>query len=330
MIPTGGFPFVRAWFRITAGMKVSLSLALIFGLMILTLAPARSESGPYPLTMNWGLFNTQSNSHIDVQNAWAIEKGNKSVRVAVIDTGVDSDNADLRNAVEPGFDTTSNEPFPVDEHGHGTHVAGIIRQIANVEIVPFKYYLDSNPGSVNLKLLVKAINAAVDSHVQIINYSGGGPEFCEEEYLALKRAQAAGILVVVAAGNEHSNSDLPEYYYYPAAYRLPNIISVAATDIQNELIRSSNWGETKVDLAAPGENILSDLPHGKRGFMTGTSQATAFVSGVAALILSHKPGLTPEQVKTIIMQSVDPIPGLAHKVASGGRLNAYHALMYTK
>src|SRR4029077_10572959 len=125
----------------------------------------------------------------------------------------------------------------------------------------------SNPGSVNLRNTVKAINYAIDHGARIINYSGGGPEFSEEEYLAIKRAESKGILFVAAAGNERQNTDLVENYYYPSAYRLSNIISVAATDIHNNLLPSSNWGKKSVDVAAPGENIYSTLPQNKFGYM---------------------------------------------------------------
>jgi subtilisin family serine protease len=189
---------------------------------------------------------------------------------------------------------------------------------------------DTNPGSGKLKKTVRALNYAIDHGAQIINYSGGGPEPSEDEYLALKRAESKGILVVSAAGNEHQNTDMPENKYYPAAYRLSNMISVAATDINNNLLSSSNWGKLRVDVAAPGENIFSTLPGGRYGYMSGTSQATAFVSGLAALLLSQDRTLTPTQIKEIVMSSVDRFPQLAGKLVTGGRVNAYAALVAAK
>jgi subtilisin family serine protease len=237
-----------------------------------------------------------------------------------------------------GWNFVTNKANPDDDHGHGTHVAGIIGAVADlrsgvsgvahhVSIMAVKYYSDSNPGSVNLRNTVRALNYAIDHGAQIINYSGGGPEPSEDEYLALKRAEAKGFLVVSAAGNEHQNTDLPENKYYPAAYRLSNMISVAATDIHNKLLASSNWGRLRVDVAAPGENIYSTLPGGRYGYMSGTSQATAFVSGEAALLLSQDPSLTPVQIKEIIMSTVDRFPTLAGKLVTGGRVNAYAALL---
>jgi subtilisin family serine protease len=248
---------------------------------------------------NWGLSNSQAHSHISAPDAWKIEEGKRDVVVAVIDTGLDANHPDLAKNVwhDPalknrgvyGWNYVNDRPNPSDEHGHGTHVAGIIGAVSNpktgvsgvahrVSIMAVKYYSDSNPGPVNLRNTVRALNYAIDHGAKVINYSGGGPEFSEDEYLAMKRAEAKGVLVVSAAGNEHQNTDLTGNAYYPAAYRLSNMISVASTDIHNNLLGSSNWGKQNVDVAAPGENIFSTLPGGKYGSMSGTSQATAFVS----------------------------------------------------
>src|SRR5690606_10565083 len=108
------------------------------------------------------------------------------------------------------------------------------------------------------------------------------------------------------AGNDHNNTDDEDKRYYPAAYTskgLKNIITVASIDQRNRLLPSSNWGSRSVDVAAPGDAILSTLPSGRYGKMTGTSQATAFVSGIAALLLSKNPSLTPQQLKDIIVRS---------------------------
>lgn len=308
-----------------------------------------------PSFKNWGLVNTEARSHINAIDAWKLEEGSRKVVVAVIDTGIDASHKDLaaniwHDPTQPekpghpsvyGWNFVNDKANPTDEHGHGTHVAGIIGAIADpltgvsgvahrVSIMAVKYYSDSNPGSINLRNTVRAVNYAVDHGAQIINYSGGGPEPSEDEYLALKRAESKGILVVSAAGNEHQNTDIPENKYYPAAYRLSNMISVAATDIHNNLLASSNWGKQRVDVAAPGENIYSTLPGGRFGYMSGTSQATAFVSGLAALLLSQDPSLTPQQIKEIIMGSVDRFPQLAGKLVTGGRVNAYAALLADK
>ena len=308
-----------------------------------------------PSYKNWGLVNTQAKSHIQALDAWKIEEGSRTIVVAVIDTGLDPNHADLAKNVWHdtktshlsfingvyGWNFVTDKPNPMDDHGHGTHVAGIIGAVANpktgvsgvahrVSIMSVKYYSDSNPGAINLRNTVKAINYAVEHGAKIINYSGGGPEFSEDEYLAIKKAEAAGVLFVAAAGNEHQDIDRSENYYYPSAYRLSNMISVAATDINNNLLRSSNWGKNKVDVAAPGENIYSTLPGGRYGYMSGTSQATAFVTGLAALLLSQNPALKPQQIKEIVSASSDRLSQLGGKVASSGRVNAYKALLWLR
>jgi subtilisin family serine protease len=315
------------------------------------------RAAPPPLSplrelKNWGLMNSQARSHISAPDAWKIEEGKRDVVVAVIDTGLDASHPALAANTwsDPvlkkkgqnvyGWNFVTDRPNPSDEHGHGTHVAGIIGAIADgkngvsgvahrVSIMAVKYYSDANPGPVNLRNTVRALNYAIDHGAKVINYSGGGPEFSEDEYLAMKRAEAKGVLVVSAAGNEHQNTDLPGNAYYPAAYRLSNMISVASTDIHNNMLASSNWGKQNVDVAAPGENIFSTLPvrTGKYGSMSGTSQATAFVSGMAALLLSQDASLKPAQIKEIIMGSVDRFPQLSNKLVTGGRVNAYQALL---
>lgn len=295
---------------------------------------------------NWGLQNSTSRSHVNAPCAWANARPVKDVVVAVIDSGIDPSHRDLegqlwcdpkRSGCTYGWDFVTNQPNPADAHGHGTHVAGIIAAAhdqrshvaglaTRARIMAIRYYSDANTGSENLKNTVRAINYAVDHGARIINYSGGGPEFSEQEYLALRRAEQQGILVVAAAGNEHQNIDLVENYYYPSSYHLTNIVSVAATDIRNLPVPSSNWGQKRVDLFAPGENIYSTLPGDRFGYMTGTSQATAFVTGIAALIWSTNPSLTAGQVKAIIMGTTDRFPQLESRSVTGGRANACAAV----
>ncbi len=339
----------RLWSTLLLGVFSSLAL----GFSPPEGIDGRSLFKGQPPYRNWGLINSQGRSHIQALDAWKIETGKPSVIVAVIDTGIDAGHPDLKTNIwkDPkakaakdqnvniyGWNFVTNQPNPIDSHGHGTHVAGIIGAVADpkkgvsgvaqkVSIMPVKYYSDTSSGAVNLKNTISAIEYAINNGARIINYSGGGPEFSEDEYLAIRKAEAKGVLFVAAAGNEHADTDRIEHYYYPSAYRLSNIISVAATDIRNNLLPSSNWGKSKVDVTAPGENIFSTLPGGMYGTMSGTSQATAFVSGIAALLLSQDPSLKPAQLKEIIMSSVDRFPQLEGKIATGGRVNAYRALL---
>jgi subtilisin family serine protease len=322
--------------------------ALSMSAILLGVAPHYNFSQFGTSLKNWGLTNTVERSHINALDAWTIEEGSRNIIVAVIDTGIDPNHKDLsvniwkrKPTSEFGWNFVSNQPNPMDDHGHGTHVAGIIGALADpksgvsgvahrVSIMSVKYYSNGNSGDVNLHNTIMAINYAVDNGAKVINYSGGGRAFSDLENQAIKRAQDRGVLFVAAAGNETRNTDHASNYYYPAAYRLPNIISVAATDIHNKLLPTSNWGRKTVDVAAPGENIYSTMPGNRYGYMTGTSQATAFVSGVAALLLSQNPTLKAEELKRIIMASVDQIPGLIDKTSAGGRVNAYRALLILK
>ncbi len=260
-----------------------------------------------------------------IMGVWNVTKGLPSTIVAVIDTGADVSHPALEGAFVEGVNFVTRKPGSFDDQGHGTHISGIIHTFApNVKILPLKFYSDANPGSVNVKNTVAAISYAVDHGAKIINYSGGGPEFNEDELLALKRAEAKGVLVVAAAGNEHQ---LLAGTYYPASYfyRLKNLIVVGALDTMGNKAATSNFG-TGVDIFAPGENIFSTLPGGRYGYMSGTSQATAFVTGAAALLMAKFPGITPAQIRARLMEMSSPSPWLKEYCASG-RLNAIRALL---
>ena len=171
-------------------------------------------------------------------------------------------------------------------------------------------------------------------NVDIINYSGGGPQPSKKELAILKKAEAKGILIVAAAGNEASNIDNKKTAYYPASYNLSNIITVMGHNKEVKKVNSSNWGTRHVDISAPGMYIKSALPHGKYGHLTGTSQATAFVSGVAGLLLAQHPELSYHELKKIIVDSAKKEKNLRGKCASQGRIDAGNALKmagrYTK
>lgn len=317
-------------------------LVLLTSVIGFTSSDPRHDFVNYKLR-NWGL------RVIAADRAWPLVTSNYKVTVAVIDTGVDFHHQALRSKrwfdltsdeVSSGWDFTNNKSNPQDNHGHGTHVAGIIGAnfkeeytvgvSQNVSIMGVKYYKEGSSGSTNLRNTIKSIKYAIDHGARIINYSGGGPEFSEEEYMALRRAEEKGVLLVAAGGNERVDSDLKKNFYYPCAYRLSNIICVVGTDIHDHMVPSSNWGVLFNDVAAPGENIFSSIPGNRYAYMSGTSQATAFVSGIAAMLISEKPSLTPQQVKDLIVRSVDKLPALKTKVGSSGRVNAYKAMKLLK
>lgn len=308
---------------------------------------------------NWGLKVS------DALKARGITEGSKNVVVAIVDTGMDINHRDLRNNlwVNPGesgldekgrdkatngidddgngfvddvhgwnFVTNSNKVD--DNHGHGTHIAGIVGAeggnnygitgiASKVSMMVLKYYDPKYPSS-NLENTIKAFDYATKMKAHIINYSGGGVDYSQQEFEAIRRARAAGILFVAAAGNERSNSDKQKYY--PANYDLDNIISVTAIDPQLQVLPSSNYGIQTVHVAAPGEEIYSTMPGGTFGTLTGTSQATAFATGLAVLIKANNPEFQYAAIKNYILKTGDEYPWLRSKTGTSKKLNIYKAL----
>lgn len=253
--------------------------------------------------------------------------------IAVIDTGADASHPALKNSLwqnpgELGTDSkgrdkrfngiddddngfvddfqgwnfVSNSNDIKDEHGHGTHIAGIIEHEVQsqrrkpssidtpVRLMILKYFNPKARLDENLTNTVRALKYAIKMGAHIINYSGGGSQQSELELQVIREAQKKSILIVAAAGNEGSNTD--RYHYYPANYPVSNIVSVAATDNKGQLMDFSNYGQKSVSIAAPGDHVFSSLPGGRYGVMSGTSQATARVTGIVASIAarsSHTP-----------------------------------------
>ncbi len=288
---------------------------------------------------SWGIDPDKHLASINLKESWIHFKKNKDVVVAVIDTGIQADHAFLINNiyVPTGKSSVSNYGVdfsgdkvtntPMDQHGHGTHVAGIVKSIfPDVKILALKYYNPKASGQANLDATIKALKFAVDQNVDVINYSGGGPEASVDELRILKEAEKKGILVIAAAGNERSNIDDKRHAYYPASYGLSNIITVGAHDDNLNIIPSSNYGKNSVDIAAPGHRIRSSIPGNGAGYMTGTSQATAFVSGVAALIKAKYPDMKFDQVKNIILSSSLKVKTFEGKILGSGKLDASRAI----
>lgn len=334
--------------------------AIQTGLSLMALIANAAHAADSLEEKNWGL---QSAGGISASLAWNQMKAKgdcskSGVVVAVIDTGIDAEHPALRGSLwenpkekngKPGvdddgdgyiddingWDFTRNSGKLIDKHGHGTHIAGIISAsdkapgglkgvCPGVKIMALRYYDENANGTENLRNTIKAIEFAISHGASIINYSGGGAEFSNAEYQALKKAEAKGILVVAAAGNERSNAD--KEFYFPAAYSLRNILSVTAVDPEGNILSSANWGVKKVHVAAPGSSILSSIPGGSYGYMSGTSQATAFVSGIAAMLLTENRGLNFMKLRGLIEDSVMKYPKLATKAKAGGRVNAASAI----
>lgn len=183
-----------------------------------------------------------------------------------------------------GWNFLANSNDIHDQMGHGTHIAGIIvsksAQVpggrAPVQLMILKFFDVGASGDKVMHATAEAIDYATKMGASIINYSAGGRTSSMKEFEALLRARTAKILVVTAAGNEHS--DIDKSAFYPASYRLSNIIAVAATDDSGRLLPSSNYGKIAVQARAMGKDIWSSLPGEKMGKMTGTSQATAMMT----------------------------------------------------
>ena len=251
--------------------------------------------------------------------------------------GIDDDGDGFVDNVV-GWDFVHDVPLPYDTHGHGTHISGIISAAAangigstgvcpGVSIMPLKYYDSSGVGFNNLTNTVRAIRFAVAHGANIINYSGGGSDPAPAERAAIEEARRQGILFIAAAGNDgHNNDRVP---YFPASYPLDNIISVASVNRDNTLLQSSNYGKA-VHLAAPGMMVFSTLPSGRFGTMSGTSQATAFVTGAAALLASQakgNPRVDYKAIKSWLVEGTKPLKSNGQEgFVSGGLLSLPRAI----
>ncbi len=307
----------------------------------------------------WGLNNTgQDNgtagADIQAPKAWSITTGSRTGPIiAVVDTGVDYNHPDLAanawvnageipgNGIDDdgngvvddvhGFNAINDSGDPMDDNSHGSHCSGTIGGEGNngqgvvgvnwqARIMGAKFLSGSGGGSVEDQIKALAYATANGARITSNSYGGGG--FNQAEYDVLAASPA---LHICAAGNESSDND-GSNPSYPASYDLPNIISVAASDRNDQLARFSNYGATSVDIAAPGVDILSTTPGGNYRSFSGTSMATPHVAGVAGLIATAYPDATNEQIRSRLLGGADTLAQLSGKVAGAGRLNAANAL----
>jgi len=278
----------------------------------------------------WGM-NQANDKDIDAPEAWDICTGSDSVTVAVIDTGIDYTHPDIApNYISGGYDFYNNDSDPMDDHGHGTHCAGIIGAVGNngigvagvcwnIRIMAVKFM--NSEGSGYLSDAIDAINYAVNHGADILNNSWGGGGYMATMKNAIDNAMNHGVLFVAAAGNDNNN-----HAAYPAAYDSSNIIAVAATDENDRLAEFSNYNAFEVDLGAPGVNILSTVTGGKYAVYNGTSMACPYVAGACALVKAAHPSFTWEEIRDRVLGAVDHVGELDGRTVTGGRLNLYHAL----
>jgi subtilisin family serine protease len=247
-----------------------------------------------------------------------------AVKVAVIDTGVESTHEDLKSNVLNGFNAIHPELPASDDHGHGTHCAGVISALqkngkgilglTKAKILPVKFL--SASGSGNLSDAIKGIAWAVKNGATVLSNSWGGGSYSHALYEAISQANEAGVTFVVAAGNEtNDNGKKPTY---PASYDLPNVISVAASDQKDQLAYFSNFGGNTA-LLAPGYQILSTFIKNTYQVLSGTSMATPHVAGAVAAYLGEHPNATPVEIKKALIESSDVVSQKGKAI--GGRLN---------
>ena len=320
----------------------------------------------------WGLENTGQavnglpgvvGADIRATAAWDVSVGSPNTVVAVIDTGVDYTHPDLAAnmwtapsaftvdidgtpvtcaAGTHGFNAILRTCDPMDDHNHGTHVAGTIGALGNnllgvvgvnwtTRIMGIKF-LDADGGG-SIADAISGIQFAIEARqafaasgaadIRVLSNSWGGAGFSQALLDEINAARDANMLFVAAAGNSSFNNDLLPTY--PASYTAENMITVAASDNFDELAWFSNYGEQSVHLAAPGDSILSTTIGNTYATFSGTSMATPHVSGAAVLVLSVCQLDTPD-LKDALIGTVDSAPGITGLTITGGRLNVNSAV----
>jgi subtilisin family serine protease len=320
-----------AWYKAQSGVDFAQSDALIH--------ISQTANDTYA-SQQWAL------SAIGASTAWNYTTGNRQIVVAVVDTGVDYNHADLsaniwKNTNEIagngrdddgngyvddyyGFNFTNSTSNPMDDNGHGTHVAGIIGAVGNnstgiagvnwnVQIMSLKFMDSSGTGYTSNA--VSAIYYAVNNGARVINNSWGGGGYDQALATAIQYARNRGVIVVNAAGNSSANIDASPSY--PASIKYDNVLTVAATDQNNNLASFSNYGVSTVDIAAPGVSIISTYTSNRYAYMSGTSMAAPYVAGAAALIWSENPTWTYSQVINDLLSTTTASASLNGRVAHG-------------
>ncbi|TNF54509.1 peptidase S8, partial [bacterium] len=299
--------------------------------------------------------------------AWKKTKGNENVVVAVIDSGIYYTHEDLvsnmwLNSEEyygvAGIDddengyiddiygldtfTSSTDNDPMDQLGHGTHVAGIIGAVGNngiglvginwdVQIMTCKFMNAWGVGPVSSAIeCLEYVKDWKDKGLNIVatNNSWSGSGYSRALYDAINDQQ--DILFFASAGNRGQDIDVTPQY--PASFSLPNVVAVASTDHDDEKVASSNFGRRSVHIGAPGKSIFSTLPDHTHwgdsfyGHLSGTSMASPHAAGIAALLKSKKPNRDWKGIKNLILSGGDSVESLEGVTITGKRANAYKSL----
>jgi subtilisin family serine protease len=275
-----------------------------------------------------------SRTKMNLKEAWEVTEGSPEVIVAIIDSGVDLTHPDLKDNLwtNPGelngkansdndgngykndlhgYDFYYGKGDPTDQTGHGTHVAGTIAALKNnlgvvgvapnVKIMPLRFIGPGGSGSTNDA--IDAIYYAIKMGAKVISASWGNSGYSSYLAQAVKDAQDAGVVFVAAAGNQGRNA--ANSPYYPGSY--DGVVSVGASTAKDTLASYSNYSPNAVTIAAPGDQIYSTYLNNGYETLSGTSMAAPQVSGAIALALSKNKSVTPDQVKSVLCQSADPI-----------------------
>jgi thermitase len=301
---------------------------------------------------DYALVDTAEDHDIDAPDAWGTRTG--CAKVAVLDTGIDTDHPDLAANVyksedKPnngkdddkngfvddtyGYNAIKGKGSGEDDNGHGTHVAGIVAGRGNnangisgvcwsTKLLAVKFMNSKGKGSTSDA--IDGIDYAVKQGIKIINCSFGSSSKSSALHDAVDYAQDHNALLVVAAGNDGENIDKSPVY--PASYTDSNILAVAASTSGDTLASFSNFGSEGVDVAAPGDSIFSTYLGGGYKVLSGTSMAAPYAAGVAALLRKQESDATYGDLRYAIRHKVDKPPALNNKVAYDGRLNAQKAL----
>lgn len=305
----------------------------------------------------WGLNNTGQNggtpdADIDAPEAWSVTTGQNGPLIAILDTGIDYNHPDLKanlwtnpgeipgdgidndgNGVVDdihGYNAYADNGDPMDAHSHGTHVAGTIGAVGDngegvvgvnwhANMMAVKIFDDS--GRTSADAIIRGILYATNQGARITSNSWGGGR---ENQAIMEAFANSPALHIAAAGNSGTDNDRRPHY--PSNYDMPNMVAVAATDRNDRLASFSNYGESSVDIAAPGVDIFSTMPGGGYGNKSGTSMATPQVSGAAALILSKYPDLSNQELKERLFKGAEKQVRLDQRVVTGARLNVANSL----
>lgn len=286
---------------------------------------------------------------LDAPEAWDITTGSGNFIVADVDTGFDYTHPDLKANLwtNPGeiagdkidndkngwvddvygIDVAAGDGDPMDTDGHGTHTAGTIGAVGDngvgvtginqhVKIMSIRIF---GPGYAGDSKVIQGLNYAITMGAKVANHSWGGGGFSNTLSTGFKNSAKFQFINVCAAGNAGTNNDVQPFY--PANINSANIVSVGASDNQDNMAGFSCFGATTVDLFAPGVDVLSTLPGNNYGFASGTSMAAPHVTGAIALLWDNAPTMTYQQVIARLLATVDTKPAFNGKCVTGGRLN---------